>query len=154
MGEIGGPEKKLKRKIKFSKTSEIPEDVNRWLRISTVLSLLMGAAYLVACIRNTFTSNLTGHEPLELFLLFSPVIVRATYFNTKDYLEAGQDRLEALGGLPFVNNYDDFLILVVKLFLLNSTWFLIEEVMGYTVWHLILERSWSAVLQISNMLIG
>lgn len=136
-------------------TTGIPSALHRWFSISYVLNFLMGSAFILAYLRNYYASNLFGNdEPLPFFIFLSPLLFRFTYFATKQHIEANKQKLEGLGGFGLAEDFDSFLVLVIKLFLILAFVRLLAEFVGHRLWHSLLEQLFFSLHQVFNLFLG
>jgi hypothetical protein len=133
----------------------IPLNVSKWFRISLILNSIMGVAFVAAIVRNYYSSNLlAGDYSLPLLFFLSPVLLRVTYFTTKNHLEANKDKLESFGSSRYICSYDDFLISVIKLFLFMAFIRLIIEFIGQSGWSSLSDHFPSSVRQFLDLTFG
>ena len=129
--------------------------VQKWFRISLVLSLTMGAAFIVALLRNYFASDLFHEDYTLPFIIYlSPALIRATYFSVKKHFESNKAKIESIGGSLIVYDYDLFVVAVIKLNLVLAFLRLIPEVVGRNASLSLLEHLSPQVRLVISLFLG
>ncbi|MEO9167461.1 MAG: hypothetical protein ABI230_03570 [Aestuariivirga sp.] len=140
---------------KFSSSMDPQPEVRKWLKISYILGSIMGAAFVVAYLRNYYASNsFLDDAPFPAFVFLAPLLLRLTYYSTKRHFQSNWQKLEAFGGFGMFIDYDSFFIMMIKLFLAMSFFRLIAEFIGHSAYHSFMEKSYLALLGLYKLVTG
>jgi len=142
---------------KFSSSAEPPPKVRKWLKISMILSAIMGTAFAVAFVRNYYVSDSftrNEDEPFPALVFLAPFLIQATYYSTKKHLEANWYRMGEPSSFSGASDYDTFVVLITKLFLAMAFVCLCAEIVGHKVWYNWMKLCWVTLLHFAHALTG
>ena len=90
-----------------------------WLLASFFLNAFLACIFFVIYFNTEPNPRKIKADPsLALFIFFAPVILRITYSYTRQFLESNRNRIRNISGLDLIEDYDTFLIKIVKLMLM------------------------------------